>query len=56
MSAWHDHRRPQPLFLSALEVAHDGTRYVIEMAPVWNTPEPERGDRRLAGRVADVIS
>ena len=43
MSAWHDHRRPQPLFHSALEVAHDGTRYVIEMAPVWSDTSPSRG-------------
>ena len=36
-------RPPQALFHSALEVGHEGARYVIEMAPVWNTPDPERG-------------
>jgi hypothetical protein len=43
LSARREGRAPQPLFHSALEVGHEGVRYVIEMAPVWNTPDPERG-------------
>jgi hypothetical protein len=37
------HRRPRPLFHSALEVRTDAGRWVLEMAPVWNLHEPERG-------------
>jgi hypothetical protein len=37
------HRAPLDLYHSALEVRHNGERYVIEMAPVWNEPTPERG-------------
>jgi hypothetical protein len=42
-SALRDHRRPQPLFHSALELVHDETRYVIEMAPVWSDRTTGRG-------------
>ena len=38
--ARRDSRRPQALFHSALEVRHEGVRFVIEMAPVWSTPAP----------------
>ena len=38
-----EHRRPCDLYHSALEVALGADRWVIEMAPVWNTPEPDRG-------------
>lgn len=41
--ARRQHRRPQPLFHSALELVHAGTTYVIEMAPVWSEPTPDRG-------------
>jgi len=37
------HRRPCDLYHSALEVRVDAARYVIEMAPVWNDPAPDRG-------------
>src|SRR5690606_6134051 len=37
-------RRPrQDLYHSALEVQVPEGRYVVEMAPVWATREPERG-------------
>ena len=41
--AHHEHRRPRDLYHSALEVRLGTDRWVIEMAPVWNTPEPDRG-------------
>ncbi len=41
--ARHEHRRAVDLYHSALEVRLGPDRWVIEMAPVWNTPEPERG-------------
>jgi hypothetical protein len=41
--ARHEHRRAADLYHSALEVRLGPDRWVIEMAPVWNTPEPERG-------------
>lgn len=31
------------LYHSALEVRRAGDRFVIEMGPVWNTPDPQRG-------------
>jgi hypothetical protein len=43
VSAWHGRRPVRPLFHSALEVTHDGTRHVVEMAPVWSLHEPDRG-------------
>ena len=36
-------REPRELYHSALEVRLDDDRFVIEMAPVWNTPDQERG-------------
>ena len=37
-------KRPrQPLFHAALQVAVDGTRHVIEMAPEWSSTDPGRG-------------
>ena len=51
-------RRPSDLYHSALEVRVDGSRFVIEMAPVWNERAPDRGvvaegavGSRLAGRL-----
>jgi hypothetical protein len=43
LAAWHERRRTQDLYHSALEVRHYGRRYVIEMAPVWNEASPDRG-------------
>lgn len=36
-------RRRCALYHAALEVHLDGDRYVIEMAPVWDREEPDRG-------------
>ena len=51
-------RRPSDLYHSALDVRLGDTRYVIEMAPVWNERAPDRGvvaegavGSRLAGRL-----
>lgn len=41
--ARRSHRAPRDLYHSALEIHLDGVRWVIEMAPVWNEPSPERG-------------
>jgi hypothetical protein len=37
------HRSPRPLFHAALEVFLPDARYVVEMAPAWGVPAPERG-------------
>lgn len=42
-SATVHRRRAVPLFHSALRVRHDGSPYVVEMAPVWSLPDRERG-------------
>ena len=36
-------RARRALYHSALEVHFAGDRFVIEMGPVWNTPDPQRG-------------
>ena len=36
-------RTPRDLYHSALQVRAGGERYVIEMAPVWQAAEPDRG-------------
>jgi hypothetical protein len=36
-------REPRDLYHSALEIHLAGERFVVEMAPVWNTPDPQRG-------------
>ena len=41
--ARREHRRACDLYHSALEVRLDANRWVIEMAPAWNTPDPDRG-------------
>ena len=41
--AYHEHRRRQDLYHSALEVFLDGERFAIEMTPVWGAKEPDRG-------------
>jgi hypothetical protein len=43
VAAVRERRRRQDLYHSALEVRHQGRRYVIEMAPVWNEATPGRG-------------
>lgn len=43
LAARRDHRDRADLYHSALEVRLDGHRYVIEMAPVWRSREPDRG-------------
>lgn len=43
LAAWHAHRARCDLYHSALEVRLGGNAWVIEMAPVWNTPDPDRG-------------
>ena len=43
LAALHEHRPARSLFHSALEVTQGGSRYVIEMAPVWNEAAEERG-------------
>ncbi len=42
-AAWHEHRPARSLYHSALEVSLGETRYVIEMAPVWNESAADRG-------------
>jgi hypothetical protein len=37
------HRRPDDLYHSALQIHLDGTTYAVEMGPVWNVPAPDRG-------------
>jgi hypothetical protein len=41
--AAHHLRERRDLYHSALEIRLHGERFVIEMAPVWGNPEPERG-------------
>jgi hypothetical protein len=41
--ARREHRSAADLYHSALEVRLGTDRWVVEMAPVWNTPDPERG-------------
>jgi hypothetical protein len=43
LTAHHDRRSPEALYHSALRVVLDGAEFVIEMAPVWSTREPDRG-------------
>ncbi len=42
-AARRQHRDPQPLLHSALDVVDNGISHVIEMAPVWNLRVPDRG-------------
>jgi hypothetical protein len=42
-TAWRQHRPAQPLFHSALVSTVRGVAYVVEMAPVWNLRDPDRG-------------
>ena len=42
-ASWLAGRRACALYHSALVVHLAGERFVIEMGPVWNTPDPDRG-------------
>ena len=41
--ARREHRAPAPLFHSAMLITSGDTTYAVEMGPVWNVAEPERG-------------
>jgi hypothetical protein len=43
LAAHHQRRRRDDLYHTALEVCVDRQRFVIEMAPVWDRNEPDRG-------------
>jgi hypothetical protein len=43
ITAWAGHRTRHDLYHSALQVRTGGSRYVIEMAPVWRTNDVDRG-------------
>ena len=43
LAALHERRRPRNLYHCALVVVHRGSRYAIEMGPVWNVAATERG-------------
>jgi hypothetical protein len=43
LTAWFERRRRCELYHAALEVRLGSDRFVIEMAPVWATTEPDRG-------------
>jgi hypothetical protein len=43
VAARHGRRKACDLYHSALEVRLGPDRWVIEMAPAWNTPDPDRG-------------
>lgn len=58
LSARRQHRRPADLYHSGLLVHLDGVRYAVEMGPVWNLRDPDRGvvcegavGSRLLGRL-----
>jgi hypothetical protein len=41
--AWHQHRSPRDLYHCALTLHLDGTTYAVEMGPVWNVADADRG-------------
>lgn len=43
VAAAREHRPPCALYHAALVVTSGGAAYTIEMAPVWQDPEPDRG-------------
>lgn len=51
--ARHEHRAACDLYHSALQVDLRGSLHVIEMAPVWNTPDPGSG-ATLASRPGET--
>lgn len=42
-SAWREHRAAADLYHCGLMLCLDDTRYAVEMGPVWNVTEPDRG-------------
>ena len=42
-SAWREHRAPADLYHCGLVVRLDGISYAVEMGPVWNVSEADRG-------------
>lgn len=42
-SARRHHRRPADLYHSALVISLDDVTYAVEMGPVWNVPDADRG-------------
>jgi hypothetical protein len=43
VAAARERRERRDLYHAALEITLDSDRFVIEMAPVWDRPEPDRG-------------
>ena len=42
-SAWREHRAPQDLYHCGLMLCLDDTSYAVEMGPVWNVTDADRG-------------
>jgi hypothetical protein len=42
-SAWRGHRAPSDLYHSALMIRADEVTYAVEMGPVWNVADGDRG-------------
>lgn len=42
-AAWREHRERAALFHAGLMLRLDDTAYAVEMGPVWNVAEPDRG-------------
>jgi hypothetical protein len=42
-SAWRTHRAPLDLYHSALMIRADDVTYAVEMGPVWNVADGDRG-------------
>lgn len=42
-SAWREHRAPSSLYHSGLMVSTGEVTYAVEMGPVWNAPDGDRG-------------
>jgi hypothetical protein len=42
-SAWRAHRAPADLYHSALMIRADGVTWAVEVGPVWNVPDGDRG-------------
>jgi hypothetical protein len=43
LAAHREHRVSAPLFHSAMHIHSRGETYAVEMGPVWNVPDPDRG-------------
>jgi hypothetical protein len=42
-SAWREHRPPSDLYHSGLMISAHDIRYAVEMGPVWNVSDSDRG-------------